>query len=284
MTRTLDAVCAIDLDTILPCYLTSVLRKKKRIYDAHELFCEMKEISSRPFIYNVWKMVEKWTVPHFKLGYCVNHYIAGRFREMYHVEYIVIRNMPLLKTHSKESSENFILYQGAVNEGRCFETLIPAMQWIDTPLWIVGDGNFMEQVKTLVSTYGVAHKVHFKGMIPPAELRQLTPKAKVGFTLFEPDAESNYYSLANRFFDYIHAGVPQVCVDYPAYREIYNQFNIGVLIEDVSPKRIAAAVNQILDHPSAAARMREACIKAAAVYNWQTESQTLINYYQEHIG
>ncbi|MBX2939507.1 MAG: glycosyltransferase, partial [Ferruginibacter sp.] len=95
---------------------------------------------------------------------------------------------------------------------------------------------------------------------------------------------SNYYSLANRFFDYIHAGVPQVCVDYPAYREIYNQFNIGVLIEDVSPKRIAAAVNQILDHPSAAARMREACIKAAAVYNWQTESQTLINYYQEHIG
>src|SRR5687767_1010559 len=41
--KKMDLVCAIDLDTILPCYLVSRLRKKKRVYDAHELFCEMKE-------------------------------------------------------------------------------------------------------------------------------------------------------------------------------------------------------------------------------------------------
>ena len=31
----LDVICAIDLDTILPCLMISKLRSKKRVYDAH---------------------------------------------------------------------------------------------------------------------------------------------------------------------------------------------------------------------------------------------------------
>jgi hypothetical protein len=36
--RKMDAICAIDLDTILPVYLVSAIRGRKRIYDAHEFF------------------------------------------------------------------------------------------------------------------------------------------------------------------------------------------------------------------------------------------------------
>src|SRR5450432_3213333 len=39
-----DLFCAIDLDTILPIWIISRLKNKPRVYDAHELFCEMKEI------------------------------------------------------------------------------------------------------------------------------------------------------------------------------------------------------------------------------------------------
>ena len=63
-----NAICAIDLDTILPCYLVSRLRKIPRIYDAHELFCEMKEIVTRPAIYKVWKKIEAYSVPRFRFG------------------------------------------------------------------------------------------------------------------------------------------------------------------------------------------------------------------------
>src|SRR5688572_23248375 len=33
-----DCICAIDLDTILPCYYLSRFKGCKRLYDAHELF------------------------------------------------------------------------------------------------------------------------------------------------------------------------------------------------------------------------------------------------------
>jgi len=35
--KRMDAVCAIDLDTILPCLYISKLKKIPRVYDAHEL-------------------------------------------------------------------------------------------------------------------------------------------------------------------------------------------------------------------------------------------------------
>ena len=57
--------------------------------------------------------------------------------------------------------------------------------------------------------------------------------------LFENNGLNQYYSLANRFFDYIMAGVPQVCVDYPEYKVLNDEFEIASLIINTNPKTIA---------------------------------------------
>src|SRR5688500_1082426 len=80
-----ELVCAIDLDTILPCYLFSVFKNIHRVYDAHELFCEIKEVVTRPGIYRFWKRIEKFAVPRFKYGYTVNRFIADILYKTYGV-------------------------------------------------------------------------------------------------------------------------------------------------------------------------------------------------------
>lgn len=42
----MDIVCAVDLDTIMPCYMVSVIKRIPRVHDAHEFFTEMKEVRS----------------------------------------------------------------------------------------------------------------------------------------------------------------------------------------------------------------------------------------------
>jgi DNA-directed RNA polymerase subunit E'/Rpb7 len=74
-----DCICAIDLDTILPCYFSSKIRNIKRVYDAHELFTEQKEIVTRPAIQKLWLRVERFAVPKFLFGYTVNDFIAKEF-------------------------------------------------------------------------------------------------------------------------------------------------------------------------------------------------------------
>jgi glycosyltransferase involved in cell wall biosynthesis len=281
LVRKLDLICAIDLDTIMPCYFVSVIRKKKRVYDAHELFCEMKEVVTRPSIYKFWKRIEKFAVPKFQFGYTVNHPIQKILKDDYKVDYEVIMNVPFLQDRPAAEHQRFIIYQGAVNHGRSFETLIPAFQWIDCPFWIYGDGNFYEECKNLIEKYGIRDKVLLKGKALPNDLKSITPQAIMGITLFENNGLSNYYSLGNRFFDYIQAGIPQVCVAYPAYKKINEEFEVAVLIDDLSPESIAKAVNSLLNDEALQNKLKTNCLEARKVYNWQHEEKKLVHYYQQ---
>ncbi len=275
-----DALCAIDLDTIVPVYYVSKIRNVKRIYDAHELFCEMKEVVTRPKIYAFWKKIERHTVPHFSHGYTVNQPIADAFKSMYGVNYKVIRNIARRQTVAENQRQNYILYQGAVNEGRSFETLIPAMQYVNAQLIICGDGNFMQQVKDLIVQFGLEQKVVCKGMLTPTELKNYTLSARVGITLFENNGLSNYYSLANRFFDYMQAGLPQLCVDYPVYREINDKFPVATLIPTPTVQLIAEALNELLANDTLWQCRHDACILASQHYNWENEAVELLSFYR----
>jgi glycosyltransferase involved in cell wall biosynthesis len=283
--KKMDCICAIDLDTILPCLYISKMKNTTRVYDAHELFCEMKEIVSRPAIYRAWKWIERHTVPHFKYGYTVNQPIADEFRRMYGVQYEVIRNIALLKEiQPLEKNEKFILYQGAVNEGRSFETLIPAFKDVNARLIICGDGNFMQQARQLVAGHRLEDKVSFKGKIKPAELASITQQAYIGITLFDDRGLSNYYSLANRFFDYIHAGIPQLCVDYPVYREINSQLPVAVLVDDLSAANLSAQLNNLLGNQVVYRQLRQNCLELRKTLNWQEEEKKLISFYGKILG
>ncbi len=283
--KKMDCICAIDLDTILPSLFISKIKKTKRVYDAHELFCEMKEIVSRPAIYGMWKAVERFAVPKFPSGYTVNQPIADEFYTMYGVKYAVIRNLPILKEAAiLPKQEKYILYQGAVNEGRCFETLIPAMKDVDCTLVIYGAGNFMEQAQQLVKQNGLEAKVIFKGNIPPAELSSITAQAYIGINLVENNGRSNYLSLANKFFDYIQAGIPQLCAGFPAYKDINDQYAVALLITDMQSKNIAAHLNNLLLNEVLYQELQNNCSKAREIYNWQNEETTLLAFYTQLIG
>ncbi|HTL07353.1 MAG TPA: glycosyltransferase [Chitinophagaceae bacterium] len=242
----------------------------------------MKEIVTRPFIYKCWKWIERHTVPFFTPGYTVNGIIADEFKKMYGVEYEVVRNIPLLDNQPRlPAAAPFIIYQGWVNEGRSFETLIPAMQWVAVPLHIYGEGNFLAQARALVQQYGLQEKVLFKGKIPPAQLKQVTRTAAIGVTLFDATGQSNYYSLSNRFFDYLHAGIPQLCAAYPAYEEINNLYEIAVLIKDLSPENIARQLNTLLNDKVLYQRLAGNCALARKAFNWQEEEKKLIALYKK---
>jgi glycosyltransferase involved in cell wall biosynthesis len=279
--KKMDAVCAIDLDTILPCLYISRWKNIPRVYDAHELFTGMKEVITRPAVQKKWMRIEKKAVPAFKWGYTVSDGIAEEFNRRYGVEYVTIRNMPLLEETSPIlARDNFILYQGAVNEARGLEYLIPAMQWIDHKLLICGDGNYMEQVKKLISSYGLADKIELTGMLPPEQLGPVAQKARIGVAFPEKEGLNQWLALPNKFFDYIHAGLPQVTMNYPEYEKMNRQYEVAVLIDSNEPKRIAEAINNLVNDDVLLERLRQNCLLARKVLNWQQEEKKLLAFYQ----
>jgi glycosyltransferase involved in cell wall biosynthesis len=277
-----DVLCCIDLDTMLPVYFAAKLRGKKMVHDAHEYFSQQKEVITRPRVYRVWHWIEKTFLPKIKHGYTVSYSIAAAFEKLYGVKYAVVMNCTVLKPlQLRENKSKNLLYQGAVNEARGLEALIPAMKQVDANLNIYGDGNFMEQCRELISRHELEGKVFLKGKVLPQQLEEITAGAWLGLNLVENTGLNQYYSLANKFFDYMHHAVPQVTMDFPEYRKINSEFEVAVLLKDTSEQNIANAVNDILDDDTLYRRLQQNCIKAREFYNWQQEEKKLLSFYQE---
>lgn len=282
LSRRMDAVCAIDLDTILPNLLVSRIKSIPRIYDAHEYFTELKEVRTRPRVKWFWNKVESFCVPRFEKGYTVSEGLAIEFATRYGRHYEVIRNLPVL-TPLKPSpiQEKYLFYGGAVNEGRGFEYLIPAMKEINYKLVVVGDGNFMGQLKSLIHQYGVQDKVELKGMLPPESLRACAEKATLGLALAEKEGINQFYALPNKFLDHIHAALPQVTMNYPEYININSVHRVAVLIDELSVPEIVKSVNETMGNEALLSKMRQNCLAAREQYNWQQEEKKLLAFYKE---
>lgn len=275
-----DAICAIDLDTILPVLFVSPFKKIKRIYDAHEYFTEMKEVITRPVIGAFWRTVANFSIPRFKYAYTVGDGLAEALWQKYKVKFTTISNFPILSPINFEPNhEPYLFYGGAVNEARGFEYLIPAMQYIDKKLIIAGDGNFMIQLKALLAKHKVEGKVELKGMVSPKELREYAEKATLGLALAESDGINQYLALPNKFTDYMHAGLPQLTMNFPEYKKINDQYKVAVLIDNLDPLAIAETINETIRDKELLSAMRAACLKAREVYNWQREEKKLLHFY-----
>ncbi len=309
-----DLVCSVNLDTIVPGYIISRLKGIPRIYDARELFTELAEIVARPRIQKVWLWVERTLVPRFPQGYAVCASIAAELQRRYGVQYAVVRNMTVLQpdpptgvqpAHPAEPPTTgvqpvpsaaaalplvettppfpgkYLLYQGAVNYGRGLDELVEAMTRIDLPLVICGTGNYMKQCQALVRTKGLVDRIHFTGQLQPSELSRYTQHAFIGINLVAAEGFNQYYSLPNKLFDYIHAGLPQVTMDYPEYQRVQAQYSIGVLIPTVNPDLIVSAVDQLHTDPELYANLKANCLKAKKVFNWQQEEPVLLEVFRK---
>jgi glycosyltransferase involved in cell wall biosynthesis len=280
--KKMDCICAIDLDTILPCYYVSKLKTIERVYDAHEYFSQLDEVITRPNIYRFWHRIERKMIPKFVYGYTVCDSLAAEFKKNYNAKYKVIRNVPLLAKEAVQEARNkVILYQGAVNRGRGLDKLVVAMKNVSAQLWVCGNGNFIDEMKSTVRANGLSEKVIFYGMLEPMDLKKKTGTACIAINPFDHTGLNQYLSLSNKFFDYIHAEVPQITMNYPEYRKINDQYKVAELIDDLDPETITNAINKLLNDKELYSQLTQNCFKAKQELNWQKEEDKLLGFYRE---
>jgi len=276
-----DIYSAVDLDTIAPCFLAATLKGKKKVFDAHEYFSETPEVVKRVVVKRIWETVASTFIPKADAAYTVSESLAKIFSNKYSVEFVTIRNVPsLAKQENFEMKREFLLYQGALNEGRGLEEIIDAMKYIDMPLKIGGEGDLSVQLREKVKQLGLENKIEFLGFVSPETLEHLTGKAFLGLNLLNSVSPSYYYSLANKFFDYIHHEVPSLNMDFPEYRKINDQFEVSILLNSLESGIIEKKINQLINDKGLYKRLQENCRRARQVYCWDREKSNLLKLYR----
>ena len=285
-----DAICSIDLDTAVPGIIAAKLRKKIHIFDAHELFTHVPEVARRPRIQAIWEKVQAFTFKHCDTAFTVGPAIAQYFTEKYHKPVQVVRNMPRASVvaHTDTAhfaaieNKKFILYQGALNEGRGLELLIQAMVNIPCELVLAGEGDVSEPLRKLTQSLNLENKVHFLGMIPPHQLPALTKLAYIGFNVSENVGLSYFLSLNNKFFDYTQSHLPSLINPYPEYKQLLLEFQVGLLTEPKIESIIEQA-SELLNNPSLYQELKSQCIAASEKWTWEQETPKLLSIFESSL-
>lgn len=275
-----SAIWAADLDTMPAAALASWFTGAVLLYDAHEYFTETPELHGRPLVRKIWETLAQWTVPRANYALTVSESLAEILQARYRRPFLTIRNVPILRKGNsglvKKAFPPVILYQGVLNAGRGLETAIMAMHLLpELELWLAGEGDLSDTLRALVRQEKLESKIHFLGKLLPERLAQLTPRAFVGINLLDGRSESYYYSLANKTFDYVQAGVPSVHLDFPEYRRLNAQWECFVLLPELSAQALAGAIRHLLEDPVNYQRLCRNCIEAAKEWNWEKEKRAL---------
>ena len=290
--KKMDMLAANDLDTLLPNYLISKIKNIKLVYDSHEYFTGVPELENRTFTKWIWKSIERWILPNLKYAYTVNNSIANLYKQEYNIDMRVIRNIPILSVnHSSKSrlelgllvDKKIILYQGAgINIDRGVEEAVQAMQYIDNAIFlIVGSGDVIDKLKTISIKLELQNKIKFISKLPFEELRQYTRVADIALTL-DKDTNVNYrFSLPNKLFDYIHAGVPILASPLIEVKKIIETYRVGTLIQNHDPKHIAEKINEMLSNEGQLKEWKINCKKAAEELCWQKEEKELLEIFNQ---
>ncbi len=280
-----DVVCGIDLDTILPCYFISKWKHKICVYDAHEIFPELPEVIERPVTKTMWLHIEKFINRRIKNCYTVSNSLADNFFKNYNRKFSVIRNLPYLDASFllKPSSNDYkyIFYQGALNDGRGLKQLIDAMPSLQIKLKIAGEGDISNKLRSHVVEKGLSAQIEFLGRKHPLDLKVITLQSYIGVNLLENKGLSYYFSLANKFFDYIEASIPVVTMRFPEYEKLNDEYEVALLIDDLETATIVNAIQRLCDDKDYYFRLQENCLRARLEWNWQKEEQKLLAFYQQ---
>lgn len=282
-----------DLDTILPNFFVSRLKGIKMIYDSHEYFTEAPELIHRPKVQRVWKRIEEFAVP--KLGEMITvcDSIADLFREKYGVKVHVIRNIPPQKALPPKGDKaelglpldkHLLVLQGSgINIQRGAEELVQAMQYLDDcHLMIIGGGDVLPILKQMVIDLNIADRVRFLPRMSYANMMAYTQNAELGFCL-DKDTNLNYrFSLPNKLFDFIQAGVPIVASHLTEIEKIIRRYDIGLFIENHDPKTIAATIQDALSDTERYGKWKRNLAVAAQDLCWESEEKALLAIYQQY--
>lgn len=290
-----DVLLANDLDTLAANYLVSRIKRIPLYYDSHEYFTGVPELSNRPFVRSVWKWLERRTLPNMKHMFTVNESIANLYRKEYDVNPAVVRNLPFREMTSLEkvSREHFnlpldkkiLLYQGAgINIQRGAEEVLEAMQYLDDYcLVFVGSGDVIDILKKETISLNLSKKVLFFPKMPLENLRKITVLADLGLSL-DKDTNINYrFSLPNKLFDYIQAGVPVLCSDLPEIRKVVMKYDIGLLLSSHDPKVIAETIKEFFSNQTRLTNWKKNLELAAKDLCWEKEEEKLIQIFRDVI-
>lgn len=296
-----DAIHAHDTETLDIAGRAATPLGIPIVYDGHELWLERvrRDRSAAYAALMRWYFarVERRWLPRVAARITVSEPIAEHLRRRYGVaDVVVLPNYPmpvdppdppwplrrLPGATGVPADAPIILFIGNATEGRGIEDLMAAMETLpEAHLVLLGAADQEGYVRPLARRHHLRSRVHVTPRVPTEHVVAYAASATVGMAAIPPVSLSYRYSLPNKLFQCMQAGLPVVASDFPQVRQVVEEAGAGITVDPLDAHAIAAAIRTYLDDP----RRREADGARGRVavrerFNWTAVAPRLVEVYR----
>ena len=287
-------VHAHDLNTLAAARRVTRSGGAHLVYDAHELQAHRNQMGP---VRRLWARVrEQRGIQDVDAMITATDAWADYLAGLYKVDRPhVVRNVPrqaapeprrdLRAALGLSDRKRILVYQGSVQVDRGIEQTIAALHFLPECVFVViGYGAHRAALEGQARRAGLSDRVRFIGPVPNDELLSYTAAADVGMCCIMNSSLSYYWSLPNKVFEYMMAGIPSVTSDFPEMGRLVRREGIGEVCNPSDPRDIGRAVARIIRDPAHAQGLRAGARAAAERYHWGVEERRLHEVYARVSG
>lgn len=265
------------------------------VYDAHDLWLgRPRRDRSRAYFaagQRLYAGIERRFVPRAAATITVSQPIADHLRRRYGLRRVeLVPNYPELEPDERrlelrdlpgvDPTRPIVLYLGGLMAGRGLEQLVDAAALLaDVQLVLLGDGALAQSLRQRAAALAIGHRVHLLPPVPPDDVVAWSRSADVGVSPIVPSCLNYRYSLPNKLFQYMAAGIPVVASDFPQVRDVVIGSGCGLVADATRPAELADAIASVLDDPEARAMGRRGAAAVADRYHWGVAAERLLDVY-----
>lgn len=291
-----DVVHANDGNTLAPALALRLLVGARIVYDAHELWTGRNVRQDRWVAPAVEAALERVGVRYSDGVITVSPSIVRWMQHRFALAEspTLVRNVPhsrgpvpdpaagrLRRLTGLPPEASVIAYCGGITTGRGLEETVGALVHLPDDVHLVllgfGDDQYVAGLLGQAETQGVGDRVHLAGQVPGPEVPQALADADVAVVFVRPICLSYRFSLPNKLFESIHAGLPIVAADLPDTAAVVRELGVGAVFEGEEPADLASAIREVLADPEG---YRAASRAAAQTVDWSVEAGRLLALYR----
>jgi glycosyltransferase involved in cell wall biosynthesis len=101
----------------------------------------------------------------------------------------------------------------------------------------------------------------------------------------DKNSNMNYkFSLPNKLFDYLSAGLAVIASDLPEISKILYEYNCGIIIPEVNKVEISNAIKKLRENRELLSELKQNSVIASKSINWENESLKVEELYRSIIN
>lgn len=189
---------------------------------------------------------------------------------------------------SRPTGERIVaLYHGILIPARGLEEAIASAPRWNPGLHLIIRGaapdHYADRLRSLIEEVGAGDRVTLEGPVPASEMiERANADADIGFFV-QPDlSPQKRFTLPNKFFEYVTAGLALCVSDLPEMARFVEEHDLGVLVPGPTPEEIAASLNS-LDRESVD-RYKRNSLEAARTLDWDLEQRVMLGLYERLVA